>query len=64
MLFKPQELSGIRCAALSWELLRNLIVKRTFGFNAMAGTKGLEPSASCVTGRRSNQLNYAPVELG
>ena len=22
---------------------------------------GLEPVASCVTGRRSNQLNYAPA---
>jgi hypothetical protein len=27
----------------------------------MAGAKGLEPAASCVTGRRSNQLNYAPA---
>ena len=26
----------------------------------MAGVKGLEPSASCVTGRRSNQLSYIP----
>ncbi len=26
----------------------------------MAGATGLEPAASCVTGRRSNQLNYAP----
>ena len=26
----------------------------------MAGTTGLEPAASCVTGRRSNQLNYVP----
>jgi hypothetical protein len=27
--------------------------------NEMAGATGLEPAASCVTGRRSNQLNYA-----
>ena len=26
----------------------------------MAGVTGLEPAASCVTGRRSNQLNYTP----
>ena len=25
----------------------------------MAGATGLEPAASCVTGRRSNQLNYS-----
>ena len=28
---------------------------------AMPGATGLEPAASCVTGRRSNQLNYAPA---
>jgi hypothetical protein len=27
----------------------------------MAGATGLEPAASCVTGTRSNQLNYAPA---
>ncbi len=27
----------------------------------MAGTTGLEPAASAVTGRRSNQLNYVPT---
>ena len=27
----------------------------------MAGATGLEPAASCVTGRRSNQQNYAPA---
>ena len=27
---------------------------------AMAGATGLEPAASGVTGRRSNQLSYAP----
>ncbi len=28
----------------------------------MAGTTGLEPATSDVTGRRSNQLNYVPDE--
>jgi hypothetical protein len=27
----------------------------------MAGTTGLEPAASAVTGQRSNQLNYVPA---
>src|SRR5437660_683346 len=27
----------------------------------LAGTTGLEPATSCVTGMRSNQLNYVPV---
>ena len=29
----------------------------------MAGTTGLEPAASAVTGQRSNQLNYVPTCL-
>ena len=29
----------------------------------MAGATGLEPAASGVTGRRSNQLSYAPVSI-
>jgi hypothetical protein len=29
----------------------------------MAGTTGLEPAASAVTGQRSNQLNYVPSSL-
>jgi hypothetical protein len=28
----------------------------------MAGWTGLEPAASAVTGQRSNQLNYHPLE--
>jgi hypothetical protein len=28
----------------------------------MAGTTGLEPATSAVTGQRSNQLNYVPSE--
>ena len=30
-------------------------------FEELAGATGLEPAASCVTGRRSNLLNYAPA---
>jgi hypothetical protein len=29
----------------------------------MAGSTGLEPAASAVTGRRSSQLNYDPNDL-
>jgi hypothetical protein len=29
----------------------------------MAGTTGLEPATSDVTGRRSNQLNYVPERV-
>jgi hypothetical protein len=31
------------------------------GHERMAGTTGLEPATSDVTGRRSNQLNYVPA---
>ena len=30
----------------------------------MAGRTGLEPATSCVTGRRSNRLNYHPLKKG
>ena len=30
----------------------------------MAGVTGLEPAASGVTGRRSNQLSYTPFKQG
>jgi hypothetical protein len=30
----------------------------------MAGTTGLEPATSAVTGQRSNQLNYVPRKTG
>jgi hypothetical protein len=29
-------------------------------WKGMAGTTGLEPATSAVTGQRSNQLNYVP----
>jgi hypothetical protein len=30
----------------------------------LAGSTGLEPAASAVTGQRSNQLNYDPELVG
>ena len=33
---------------------------RPKGERSLAGSTGLEPAASGVTGRRSNQLNYDP----
>ncbi len=40
---------GVRRENRAGKLLKN-----------MAGTTGLEPAASAVTGQRSNQLNYVP----
>ena len=34
---------------------------RTSLNSKVAGVTGLEPAASCVTGRRSNQLSYTPA---
>ena len=34
---------------------------RDLKVKVMAGTTGLEPAASAVTGQRSNQLNYVPA---
>ncbi len=36
---------------------------RSNSLKRMAGTTGLEPAASAVTGQRSNQLNYVPYLL-
>ena len=35
---------------------------RSKPLKTMAGATGLEPAASGVTGRRSNQLSYAPAK--
>ena len=35
-------------------------LKARISLKGMAGTTGLEPATSDVTGRRSNQLNYVP----
>lgn len=43
------------------ELLRSGARGRWRRGNGMAGLTGLEPATSCVTGRRSNQLNYNPA---
>src|SRR5262245_26942848 len=36
---------------------------QTDRLDILAGATGLEPAASGVTGRRSNQLSYAPASL-
>ncbi len=38
----------------------NIRHKPLFSFWFMAGTTGLEPATSAVTGQRSNQLSYVP----
>ena len=40
------------------DLLRRSMISR---LQSMAGATGLEPATSGVTGRRSNQLSYAPA---
>jgi hypothetical protein len=42
---------------------RPSVLEMTGHLKKLAGATGLEPAASCVTGRRSNQLNYAPAYL-
>jgi hypothetical protein len=43
--------------ALTMGMERKRILKTK---ELLAGTTGLEPATSCVTGMRSNQLNYVP----
>jgi hypothetical protein len=37
-----------------------MVARSAAGLARRAGATGLEPATSGVTGRRSNQLNYAP----
>jgi hypothetical protein len=41
--------------------IRSALAIVVFPVEDVAGATGLEAAASCVTGRRSNQLNYAPA---
>ena len=56
-----------RNSARSDGMFSNVIAGRAQAFSVepkrrrMAGTTGLEPATSDVTGRRSNQLNYVPA---
>gem|GEM_PF-6642965 len=40
------------------EVIKNQVLYMEPGFFDLATQKGLEPSTSAVTGRRSNQLSY------
>jgi hypothetical protein len=42
---------------------RNAEAQKMIMGKKMAGATGLEPAASGVTGRRSNQLSYAPAGM-
>src|ERR1700749_3873558 len=44
-----------------WWDLREPLSRLFKPFERMAGSTGLEPAASAVTGQRSNQLNYDPA---
>src|SRR6266849_10181722 len=61
------------CGGIVWKFLKRTIniaeyrngkdevnPAKNRGLEGMAGTTGLEPAASAVTGQRSNQLNYVP----
>ena len=51
-------------SAPSKEVLDLATCHKTFVFlGFMAGTTGLEPATSAVTGQRSNQLSYVPTRL-
>ena len=43
-----------------WESEQSNVMTYRKPLKGMAGTTGLEPAASAVTGQRSNQLNYVP----
>ena len=55
-------LKGVqRNHALNWAA--TLIAKHPTDLDVMAGTTGLEPATSAVTGQRSNQLSYVPSAI-
>ena len=47
------------CVVLQMEILKTNVQKLTI---KMAGETRLELAAFCVTGRRSDQLNYSPAK--
>jgi Phage integrase family len=57
----PRNKKGRRRAVLNdLNVPRQHAPTRRNSLKGMAGTTGLEPAASAVTGQRSNQLNYVP----
>ena len=56
----PRLLAG-RCLGVAPRLHPDFLGRICKLLKGMAGTTGLEPAASAVTGQRSNQLNYVPT---
>src|SRR5262252_3007935 len=62
---KRKALDALAGSAKNAETTTQIQPRRLFllwkSLRRMAGTTGLEPAASAVTGQRSNQLNYVPT---
>ena len=49
-----------KCSSLWSNVAYRTVGREAKLLKKLAGTTGIEPATSCVTGMRSNQLNYVP----